>query len=237
MDRGLREIGGSDVTYNQPVADTSLVVCPGCDLLQRFPSLSSAASARCSRCNEELWRRREDSPNRTLALALAAAVLYLVANSVPMLGLTVVGRQASTTVLGGAQHLWNNGQELVGALVFFTAILAPAWQILFVLAILLGARRSPAPRWVGTLLRHHKATQTWSMIEVMLLGVLVALVKIADYATVLPGMALFTLGTLVMVLAAMQVTFDPREIWNRIEWTDAGARSDAIGGEFAETIR
>ena len=161
--------------YNQPLADPSLIACPHCDLLQRLPELAPGASARCPRCDEELWRRREDSLNRTLALTLAAAVLYVIANSVPMLGLTVVGREAFTTVFGGAVQLWNDGQQIVAVLVLFTAVVAPALQIGFMLAIVLGARRERPPRWVGTLLRHHPTTRTWSMIEVMLLGVLVAL--------------------------------------------------------------
>src|SRR5437899_1037101 len=92
------------------------------------------------------------------------------------------------------------------------------------LAIVLAARRARPPRWVGTLLRHHPTTHTWSMIEVMMLGVLVALIKIADYAKVIPGLALFTLGALVFLLAAMQAGFDPREVWSRVEWTEARAR-------------
>ena len=64
-------------------------------------------------------------------------------STVPMLGLTILGRAASTTVIGGAQHLWDDGQETVSALVFFTAVLAPALQIIFMLAIVLGARRKP----------------------------------------------------------------------------------------------
>src|SRR5579863_10401225 len=99
--------------YNQPVVDTSLIACLHCDLLHRIPELEPGASARCPRCAKEIWCRREDSLNRTLALTLGAAVLYIVANSVPMLGLTVVGREAATTVLGGALHLWNNGPQIV----------------------------------------------------------------------------------------------------------------------------
>jgi paraquat-inducible protein A len=220
--------------YNEPVGDASLIVCPHCDLLQRLPVLAPGASARCPRCNKELWRRREDSLNRTLALTLAAAVLYIIANSVPMLGLTIVGRAASTTVIGGVQTLWQDGQEIVAVLVFFTVILAPALQIGLMLAIVLGAMRPSAPRWVGTLLRHHPTTGTWSMIEVMMLGVLVALVKIADYATVIPGVALFVLGGLVFVLAAMQSSFDAREVWEKIEWADEGARHNVRDGRMPE---
>jgi paraquat-inducible protein A len=213
--------------YNRPVIDPSLLACPNCDLLQRLPDLAAGGSARCLRCDEELWRRRDDSLNRTLALGLAAAILYAVANTVPMLGLTVVGREASTTVFGGAQHLWEDGRQTVAILVFFTAILAPALQIGLTLAVAIGARRAQPRPWVGTILRHHRTTRTWSMVEVMMLGVLVALVKIADYATVIPGVALFALGALIFILAAIQANFDAREVWQRIEWREERAQRDA----------
>jgi paraquat-inducible protein A len=208
---------------NRPLSDTSLIACPDCDLVQRLPNLAPGASARCPRCDLELWRRSEDSFDRTLALALGAAILYVIANAVPMLGLTAVGHQAFTTVLGGAQQLWHDQREIVAVLVLFTVVVAPALQIGFLMAISLGARRAPAPRWVGTLLRHHPTAGTWSMIEVMLLGVLVALIKIAELATVIPGLALFALGALVCVLAAMESSFDPRAAWERIEWAESSA--------------
>jgi paraquat-inducible protein A len=209
--------------YNQPVSDPSLIACPSCDLLQRLPDLAPGASARCPRCNQELWRRREDSLNRTLALAIAGAVLYVIANSVPMLGLSTVGREAATTVFGGVEQLWHDGQQVVAVLVFFTVILAPLLQIGFALAIALGAQRDRPSGWVRALLRQHPITRIWSMVEVMMIGVLVALVKIADYATVVPGVALYALGGLMFVLAAMQAGFDLREIWERVEWAEAAA--------------
>jgi paraquat-inducible protein A len=209
--------------FNQALSDASLIACPHCDLLQRLPDLAPGASARCPRCDQELWRHREDSLNRTLALTVAAAALYVIANSVAMLGLTAVGRQASTTVFGGALQLWNDGREIVAGLVLFTVVISPALQIVLMLAIVLGAHRERVPRWVGTLLRHHPTTCTWSMLEVMMIGVLVALIKIADYAKVIPGVALFALGALVFILAAIQANFDPREVWDRVEWADEGA--------------
>src|SRR5262249_51880432 len=148
---------------------------------------------------------------------------YVLANSVPMLSLKAVGHQASTTVFGGAVQLWIDGEQIVAGLVLFAAVVAPALQIIFTLAIVLGANRERAPRWVGALLRYHPTTRTWTMIEVMLLGVLVALIKIAELATVIPGVALYALGALVFVFAAMQASFDPREVWDRVEWADASA--------------
>jgi len=210
--------------YNEALSDASLISCAHCDLLQRLPKLAAGGSARCPRCDKELWRRREDSLNRTLALSMAAAVLYVIANAVPMLSLTIVGRSASTTVLGGVQTLWDDGQGMVAALVLFTVVIAPALQIGLMLGIVIGAMRASPSRWVGKLLRHYPTTRIWSMIEVMMLGVLVALVKIADYATVIPGVALFVLGALVFVLAAMQAAFDAREVWGKIEWAAYNTR-------------
>ncbi|HKN02164.1 MAG TPA: paraquat-inducible protein A [Candidatus Binataceae bacterium] len=221
--------------HNQPVADLSLVSCQHCDLLQHLPDLEPGGVARCARCDGELWRPRGDSLNRTLALTLAAAVLYAIANSVPMLGLSIVGRHTSTTVLGGVRDLWEGGQQIVAALVLLTAVIAPALQIGFTLAIAIAAHREHPRRWVGHLLRHLPATRVWSMIEVMMLGVLVALIKIADYATVIPGIALFVLGALLFLLAAIQVNFDAREVWDRIEWVDADER--AAGHAVAEAGR
>lgn len=209
--------------FNRPVADSSLVACPDCDLVQRLPDLDPGAAARCPRCQAQLWRRRADSLDRTLAFAIAAAILYVIAQSVPMLGLSAVGHHASTTVIQGANQLWNDGREVVAVLVLLTTVVAPALQIGLMLAIVTAAGRPRVPRWVGMLLRHHPTATTWSMLEVMMLGVLVALVKIAEYATVIPGLAMYALGGLIFLLAAMQSAFDPREVWQRIEWAERAA--------------
>ena len=219
---------------NRPLADASLVACLDCDLLQRIPEVPAGASARCPRCDKEMWRHKPDSFNRTFALTVAALVLYLIANAVPMLGLHAVGREAFTTVIGGAQQLWNNGQQLVSVLVLFAAVISPALQIGFLLAILIGCTRERPPAWVGLLLRHLEFTRTWSMIEVMLLGVLVALTKIADYATVIIGTAFFALFALVILLAAIQSCFDPREVWERVEWAETNMRRPVDAKETTE---
>lgn len=219
---------------NQPIADESLVACPNCDLVQRLPELKPGQSARCSRCDSELWRRRKDSLSRTLALAIAAALLYVIANTVPMLGLTAVGVKSFTTVFNGAKLLWEHGMHVVSVVVFFTAVLAPALQIGFMLLILLGAMCKRPPFWVGRLMKHLPFAQLWSMLEVMLLGVLVALTKIAEYATVIPGHALFAVGALVVVLAMMQSSFDSREVWLRAKWVCDHERHPVAAGRISE---
>ncbi len=223
--------------YNQQLSDASLIGCPNCDLLQRLPQLAPGESARCPRCDEELWRRQPKSLDRPLALTITAALLYLIANVEPMLGLSVVGRQAYTTVFGGAEHLWFTGEaglQIVALLVLFSVVLAPGLQIGMMLAILLGARQDRPPRWVGMLLRHYPTAATWSMLEVMLLGVLVALIKIAEYAQVIPGIALFVVGVLIFILAAMQSSFDPTAVWQRVAWAENSEAQNAAGQRISE---
>ena len=206
---------------NQALPDTTIVACPNCDLMQRIPEVAPGESVRCVRCETELWRRKVDSINRTLALAIAALVMWVITNTTPMLGLTAAGQVAFTTVIHGAELLWDLGEPLVAVVIFFTVIFAPILQISFILLVTLGARREQAAPWVGPLLRYVPMLRVWSMMEVLLVGVLVSLTKIAEYATVLPGHALFTVGGLVLVLAAMQGSFDIREVWERVEWAQA----------------
>ncbi len=203
----------------------STVACPGCDLLQRIPPLPPGGKARCPRCGETLASRPAASLDRPLALTLAAAIVLIVANTQPMMGLSAVGRQASTTILGGAYEMWVQGRELTAMVVAFCVVIAPAGYLACMLAILLAARRPPAPPWVGGLLRWADAVKPWSMLEVMMLGVLVALVKIAELATVTPGIGMYATGLLVLLLPAIAVAFDPEEVWKRVEWAhgEAGA--------------
>ena len=174
--------------YNQPVADLSVIACAHCDLLQRLPERRAGrvSALRALRRGVMASPRgfaqpdvRADAGGRG---ALRGRELRSDAGA--------HDRRARGLDHGyrRRRHLWADGRETVAVLVLFTAVVAPALQIGFMLAIVLGARREPSPRWAGMLLRHHRTTRTWSMIEVMMLGVLVALIKIADYATVFRGL-------------------------------------------------
>ena len=196
------------------------VACPDCDLLQRIPELEPGGKARCARCGHTLATRSTDPLDRPLALTLAAAIAFIVANVAPLMDLSVVGRSASTTIAEGAYEMWVQGERITAVIVAFSAVIAPGGYILFMLTVLLAVRRPPAPQWVGEMLRWADHMQPWSMNEVMLLGILVALIKIAELATVDPGIGLYAVGTLVMLLAAIMATFDQREVWKRVEWAD-----------------
>jgi paraquat-inducible protein A len=196
-----------------------MTACPGCDLLQRVPALPSGGRARCLRCGDTLAiEPREGSLQRALALATAAAIVFIIGNTTSLMGLSAVGRQASTTILGGAYELWLQGYQVTAAAVAFACVLAPAAYLSFLLVVLSMVARPRLPKWAGGLMRHASFMLSWSMPEVMLLGILVALIKIAALATVIPGVGLYAMGVLVVLLAAIRLTFDPRQIWQRLEW-------------------
>ena len=196
------------------------VACPECDLLQRLPVLPPGSKARCPRCGYMVASRTTDPVDRPLALTITALIALIIANTTPLMGLSAVGRSASTTIVGGAYDMWRQGQEVTAMIVAFCAVIAPTAYLLFLLTVLLAVRRPPAPHWVGEMLRWAESMRPWSMNEVMLLGILVALIKIAELATVDAGIGMYAVGALVLLFPAIMVTFDPSEIWRRVKWAE-----------------
>jgi paraquat-inducible protein A len=212
------------------------IACPDCDLLQHVPPLPPGGKARCVRCGETLAQRHADPLHLPLVFTIAATIAFIVANTMPLMGLSAVGREASTTIFGGALEMWEQGSEITAVAVAFCAVIAPAAHLLFVLTVLLAVRRPPAPRWVGEMLRSAHFFEPWSMTEVMMLGILVALFKIAQLATVIPGVGMYAAGAFIFLLAAVQVTFDAREVWKRVEWAD-GTRPLPAADHVAEAVK
>jgi paraquat-inducible protein A len=197
------------------------VACPDCDLLQTIPPLPPGRKAVCARCRCILAIRPMGSPDLALALTITAAIALIIANMLPLMELHVVGRSASTTIPGGAYEMWMQGQRLISVLVAFCAVIAPAAYILFMLILLLAARRLTVPHWAGEMLRWVGHLQVWSMLEVVMLGVLVALTKIAQLATVDPGIGMYAFGATILLIPAIMTNFDKRALWQRVGWSES----------------
>ena len=184
-----------------------------------------------------LATRPSDPIDLPFALTVTAAIVFIIANTMPLMAISAVGRHASTTILGGAYQMWVTGEQITAVVVAFCAVIAPGLYILFMLTVLTAVRRPPAPHWVGEVLRWGLHMQPWSMYEVMLLGILVALIKIAELAMVDPGIGMYAVGALVMLFPAIMVSFDARDVWQRVEWADDEMFSAHGGGVRAEVVR
>jgi paraquat-inducible protein A len=196
------------------------VACHECDLLQRVPELPPGGKAKCSRCGYTVASRPTASVDRALALTVTAAIVFIVAHTTSLMGLSAVGRSSSTTIFGGVLQMWEDGERITAVIVMFCAGIAPGAYLAFMLAVLLAVRRPPAPLWVGEMMRWGHHMHPWSMNEVMILGILVALIKIAELATVEAGIGMYAMGGLVVLFPAIALSIDEHDTWRRIEWAD-----------------
>jgi len=194
-----------------------LAACHDCDLLHHLGPVAEGASARCVRCSGVLRRRRRNGIERTLALSIAAAVLFAVANSFPFLSFDMKGQVTETTLLTGVFDLFEQGVPEIGTLVFVTAVLAPMVQIALLLYVLLPVQAGRVPWQMARAFRLLRRVQPWSMMEVFLVGILVAVTKLMGMAHVVPGLSLWAFALLIVVLAGAMSSLDPHEVWERLE--------------------
>ncbi|WER46658.1 paraquat-inducible protein A [Cupriavidus sp. WKF15] len=193
-----------------------LVACEYCDAVYQRAELAPGERALCLRCGGELYRESTRAYRHLLPLVITALILFLVSNAFPIVEMDLKGVRTQTTLLGAVQALYADNMALVAALVFATTILFPLSEMLMMAYLLvpMAARRMPAG--FDRVVRGIRQTRPWGMIEVFMIGVLVTLVKLSSMAQVLPGIALWSFGALVVVLAAM-LSFDPRDLWHFLE--------------------
>jgi len=195
----------------------SLHACHACDLLQREVPLALGGTARCPRCGAVLYRRKANGLDRTLAYSMGAAVLFVIANCFPIVGLEAAGHHSSTTLFGTVRQLYDGNMTSVAALVFTTTILMPALEIAALLYLLLPLKLGRVPSGLPAVFRLVQAVRPWGMVEVFMLGTLVALTKLAHLASVVPGIALFSFGALMFLIAAAAASFDTHALWERVD--------------------
>jgi paraquat-inducible protein A len=211
------------------MARDALTQCHECGLLQRNPPLPLGGAARCGRCGANLHRNIPDSLDRTLALAVAGIVLFIVANSFPFLSLELQGQTTQTTLFAGVKDLYQQGLWELALVVGFTSILAPGLQLLLLLVVLIPLKSGRLPRGFASLFRYVEVLTPWGMMDVFMLGILVSTVKLADMATIIPGTSLFAFVVLIFVLAAAQASLDPDIVWSRVPVPDKVRRPPEPG--------
>ncbi|CAD6551580.1 Intermembrane transport protein PqiA [Paraburkholderia kirstenboschensis] len=200
-----------------------LIACHECDLLQRETTLTGEGVLRCCRCRAELFRSHPEGLDRALAYTLTAIVLFVIGNAFPIVGLSVNGDLVQTTLLGAVRILYRDGMWPIAGLVFATTFLMPLLQMSSMAYILLPLRFNRRPYRADIVFRLLGLARPWGMTEVLILGMLVALVKLAHIASVVPGVGLWTFGALMLMLAAASAAFDPHELWQRADDRFSGA--------------
>ena len=193
----------------------SLVACETCGLVQQLPDLAPGAAAECARCATHLVTRDESSLTRTAAFALAGLMFYAPANLYPILRLEWYGMHSESTAWDGAVALFRQGQPVIATIVFLASIVIPFLKLLALFYLVATVKlRSRAWRrqrtWVFRVL---EVIGPWAMLDVFVMSVLVALVKLGELATVLPGRGLFSFAAVAVLTLLASASFDPRLIW------------------------
>jgi len=189
--------------------------CLDCDLLQRPPRLEVGEAACCPRCGAIHHRRRRDGIDRSLALVSTALLLWMCSNFLPFMTFEFKGQSDSNTIATGVRVLYERGYGELAVLIAFTSVVAPIVYILGMLYVLVPIRLGARPWKLGPVYRALVWLRPWSMLEVYLLGALVAVVKLAELARIVPGPASLSFVALILVWIGIAATLDAREVWDR----------------------
>ena len=195
----------------------TFIACHECDAIHRIKPLPAKVTAYCIRCGAVLYKHKPNSLERTLAFAIAALILFILANSFPFLGMRIGSQVRETTLITGIHELYIQGMQVIAVLVLLTTILVPLTQMMCLFYILLPLKFGRVPHRLPRALRVLNSVAPWSMVEVFMVGILVSVVKLAGMAKIIPGISMYSFLALIFVLAAMTVSLDSHLIWQKWE--------------------
>ena len=194
--------------------ELGLVACHSCGLVCRPPDL--VGEVVCPRCEAPLHARKPHSIARTWALLLAAGVLYIPANLLPIMESGSLFGSQQDTIMSGVVFLATSGSWHLAALVFFASIVVPSGKLLALAFLLVSVKQSvPGSKWMRTrLYRVLEFFGRWSMLDIYVVTLLAALVQIESIATIRPGPGALFFGAVVVLTMLAALSFDPRLIWD-----------------------
>jgi len=198
------------------MASDVVLPCETCGLHQHVEELAPGQSAECIRCGSTIVSRPATGPEATLALTIAALVLYVPANIYPILTMNMYGMYSENTVWDGVVGLMQYGQYFVAAIVFLASIVIPLMKLMGLGFLVWSVKWGKGRRLRGRthIYKFIDAIGPWAMLDVFLLAVLVALVKLGDLAQVIPGPGLVAFTCVVVLTMLASQSFDPRLIWS-----------------------
>ena len=205
----MKENGLPAISFNR-------IACHDCDLLQTTPKLSVGEVAYCMRCDAVLFTNQKNSVDRSLAFAITGLLFYIIANMFPFLSLKALGFIQEGTLFSTSLSLFTAGMPLLGMLLFLTTIVFPLTTLLGTIYILMQVKRDKFNDYTAPVFRFLRSTDTWGMLEIFMLAVIVSLVKLGDYADVVFGVSLYAFVLLIFSLTLMSHSLNPQDVWTRL---------------------
>ncbi|OQK17754.1 hypothetical protein AU255_07790 [Methyloprofundus sedimenti] len=197
-----------------------VTTCHDCGLLQKISHMPEDGTVTCCRCDATLRKRQRIKPAKsiehTLALVITALILLVISNVFPILQIQAEGHEMAATLFGCVKYLFTHKMQFLAGLVFLTTIGAPLIQLTGLLYILLPVNFGRISPYAPQVYRLVRIITSWSMLEVLMLGILVSVVKLSALATVVPSIALWTFGLLMFLIAAILNDLDTEMLWEQI---------------------
>jgi paraquat-inducible protein A len=193
-----------------------VIICPACDLVHRVPSAQTLRS-RCSRCRAIIQRPAGGTLDTAIALCVTALLLFILSNAYPLVAINFNGTTRAATLFDTTLGFYRQGHQALAAIVFTTTILGPLMQIAALLYLLVPLRRGRTAPAAGNVFRFLSHVRPWTLVEVFMLGSVVALVRVANFAQVVPGVSLWAYALLMLALAAVAHYASPEQFWR---WTE-----------------
>lgn len=198
---------------------SGLIGCQSCHLLCRAPALDAAPRPVCPRCGAALHSRKPNSIGRSWALVLAAVIFYIPANVLPITHVISFGKAQSDTIMSGVIYFVQTGMWPIALVIFIASVFVPLAKLFILSYLLISVQRRSKwrPKDRTRLYRITEAIGRWSMVDVYVVTILVALVNLGSLATIVagPGAVFFAAVVVTTMFAAM--SFDPRLIWDQRE--------------------
>jgi paraquat-inducible protein A len=211
-----REINGQ-ARVGLTAKKAGLASCHVCHLV--VGQQGSHADGPCPRCHAPIHSRKVDSLSRTWALVLTAVILYVPANIYPVMTVSKLGQGEPSTILSGVMHLIHAGMWPLALIVLVASVIVPVGKLIILAYLLLSVqyRSLRRPKDRTSLYRILELFGHWSMVDVFLVSILVALVDMGFLATIEPGIGVFYFGAVVITTLFASRAFDPRLIWDVID--------------------
>ena len=200
-------------------AGAGLLNCHVCSLLIRRPPLAIKQGIRCPRCGVRPHFRKANSITRTWALVIAAFIFYIPANLLPVTTTTYLGSSQTDTIMSGVIYFMQTGSWGIALIIFVASIVVPIAKLVVLMVLLLSVQRGSSwlPEERTRLYRITDLVGRWSMLDVFVVTVLVALVRVGYLSTVEANAGIVYFAAVVVITMFAAKTFDPRLIWDALE--------------------
>jgi paraquat-inducible protein A len=193
---------------------SAVSLCRHCGQTQHLPKTPAGFCLKCVRCDAVLHTHSSRGIQRTVAYSVAALILFIPANTLPILSITKMGYKSQSTILGGVKELWGHGTPGNAILVLLCSIVIPLAKISGLL-FLCTSWETRSPKKNSRLLNFIELIEKWSMLDVFLVAIFVALVKLGTIATINPEPGIVAFAAVVVLTMIASANFDPRLLWTQ----------------------